>query len=390
MTSTAYAPSLPLWGAVLAMSLGIFGIVGAELLPASLLTSMAHDLQVTEGMAGQAVTVTAGVAVLASLLVAAASGRVDRRNVLIFLTSLLVVSNLLVAVAPSLNLLLLARMMLGISLGGFWALSAATMMRLVPEKDIAKALAILFGGVSAATVFAAPLGSLLGDLWGWRAVFVAAAGLGALALLAQLVLLPSMHSEQAARLSTVFRLLRRPGLGLGMLAFLLVFTGHFGFFTYLRPFLETVTRAGPMGVTSILLIFGIGTFVGNSVSSRLIERSMFGTLATMPLLLAVLAILLATLGGNAFADAALPAIWGFAFGIIPVSWSTWVTRVAPDEAESGGGLLVATANLAITIGAAAGGWIFDHNGSRMVFFACAAVLALSFVSTLMLKARPSR
>jgi predicted MFS family arabinose efflux permease len=308
MTTTSCSPALPAWGGVFSMSLGILGIVGSEFLPASLLTSMAQDLQVSEGMAGQAVAATAAVGFITSLMISAASGRNDRRNVLLFLTSLLVVSNLLVAVASSLTAVLIARVLLGVSLGGFWALSAATMMRLVPEKDVPKALAILFAGVSAATVFAAPLGSLIGTYFGWRSAFVAAAGLGALAFLAQLLSLPAMRSDRAAGIGMLLGLLARPGVGLGMFSFLLVFVGHFGFFTYLRPFLETVTMAGPLAVTMILLIFGIGTFAGNSVSSRLIGHSLRVTLIAMPVFLALLAVLLATMGGNLFADAAMTGL----------------------------------------------------------------------------------
>jgi predicted MFS family arabinose efflux permease len=387
MTTTIYAPALPAWGAVFSMSLGILGIVGSEFLPASLLTSMARDLQVSEGMAGQAVTATAVVGFIASLMISAASGRNDRRKVLLFLTSLLVVSNLLVAVASSLAAVLIARVLLGVSLGGFWALSAATMMRLVPEKDVPKALAILFAGVSAATVFAAPMGSLIGTYFGWRSAFVAAAGLGALAFLAQFLSLPAMRSDRAARIGMLLGLLARPGVGLGMFAFLLVFVGHFGFFTYLRPFLETVTMAGPLDVTVILLLFGIGTFAGNSISSRLIGRSLRGTLVAMPVFMALLAVLLATMGGNLYADAVMTGLWGVAFGIVPVSWSTWVTQSVPDEAESGGGLLVASANLAITTGAAGGGWLLDTQGAQAVLIACAGALALGFVLTLTVRSR---
>lgn len=381
------------WPAVFATTLGIFGIVGAEFLPASLLTPMARDLQVSEGLAGQAVTVTAAAGLVASLLTSVACGRIDRRKVLVSLTSLLIVSNLLVALASSLTAVMLARVLLGIALGGFWSLSAATMMRLVPESDVPKALSILFAGVSAATVCAAPFGSFFGDIFGWRVVFMAAAGLGAVAIGAQLLTLPSMPCEEPARLRTLTGLLGRPGVALGMLALLLVFAGHFAFFTYLRPFLETVTELGPRGVTAVLLMFGIGSFVGNSLSTTLIERSMRMTLAAMPLVLAAAAALLATIGGTVTGDTVIVTIWGVVFGIIPVSWSTWVTRVVPDEAESGGGLLVATCNLAITIGAAGGGWILDAYGARIEFLVSAAVLGLAFLLALVVSpdrsARPS-
>jgi len=173
-----------------------------------------------------------------------------------------------------------------------------------------------------------------------------------------------------------------------MFTLLLVFAGHFAFFTYLRPFLESVTMVGPTGVTLILLLFGVGTILGNSLSSVVIARSLRTTLAVMPLIMAFTAVLLSTVGGTVLGDTALAVVWGILFGIVPVSWSTWVTRIVPDEAESGGGLLVATCSLAITLGAAGGGWIVDAYGARIEFSVIAAVLALAFALATTLKARP--
>ncbi|MDX5431977.1 MAG: MFS transporter, partial [Halomonas sp.] len=116
----------PAWGAVISMALGVFGLVTAEFLPASLLTPMAADLGVTEGMAGQAVTVTAAVALLTSLLISTATRRIDRRHVLLGFSMLLVASNLMVAFAPNLTVLLIGRVLLGMALGGFWTMSIAT------------------------------------------------------------------------------------------------------------------------------------------------------------------------------------------------------------------------------------------------------------------------
>src|SRR5690606_27549282 len=203
------AQAEPAWGAVISMALGVFGLVGAEFLPASLLTPMAAELGVTEGMAGQAVTITAAVALLTSLFVATAVRGFDRRRVLLGFSVLLILSNLLVAAAPNLPLLLAGRILLGVALGGFWTLSAATMMRLVPERYVARALSIMFSGVSAATIFAAPVGSYVGDLAGWRAVFVGAAGLGLLALVIQFAALPSLPPRGTTRFGTMLEVLSR-------------------------------------------------------------------------------------------------------------------------------------------------------------------------------------
>jgi predicted MFS family arabinose efflux permease len=377
-TGVAPAREEPAWGAVVSMTLGVFGLVTAEFLPASLLTPMAADLQVTEGLAGQAVTATAVVALVTSLLVSTATRRIDRRYVLLAFSILLTVSNLLVAFAPGLPALLLARVVLGVALGGFWTMSAATVMRLVPEALVPRALSLLFSGVSAATVAAAPLGSYFGDIIGWRGVFVIAAGLGLLALAVQFATLPRMAPSGTTRLRTLVDVLARPQVGFGMLAVLLVFTGHFAFFTYIRPFLETVTGVGITGVSGILLGFGIANFLGTFLGGILLERSMRLTMMLMPLTMGVLGLGLGAVGGGApVANTAMVALWGVAFGAVPVAWSTWLTRTVPDEAESAGGLLVAAVQLAIATGAAAGGAIFDVSGALGVFTGAGFILLVA-------------
>ncbi|MGR2738055.1 MFS transporter [Billgrantia sp. Q4P2] len=379
----------PAWGAVVSMALGVFGLVTAEFLPASLLTPMAADLGITEGMAGQAVTVTAAVALLTSLLISTATRRIDRRHVLLGFSMLLVASNLLVAFAPNLTVLLLGRVLLGLALGGFWTMSIATMMRLVPEDLVPRGLSIMFSGVSAATIAAAPLGSYFGDLLGWRDVFRMAALLGLLALVVQFITLPRMAPSGLTRLRTLFDVLMRPRVGLGMLAAALVFTGHFAFFTYIRPFLENVTGVGVNGVATILLGFGVANFLGNYLGGWMVERSLRLTMIAMPLLMGTLGVSLVVLESTPATDAALVALWGLAFGAIPVAWSTWLTRTVPDEAESASGLLVAAINFAIATGAAVGGLIFDLGGALNVFAASGAVLLLAALMIVMgVRTRP--
>lgn len=368
------APVTAAWGAVISLTLGVFGLVTAEFLPASLLTPMAADLAVSEGLAGQAVSITAVLAMITGLFIASVTRRIDRRHVLVGFSVLLVVSNLLVAYAPNLIVLLLGRVFLGIGIGGFWAMSAATVMRLVPEALVPRALSLLFSGVSAATVFAAPLGSYLGDQIGWRNVFLLASLLGILALLVQLATLPRMAPNGHTRLRTMFEVMMRPRMGFGMLASLLVFTGHFALFTYVRPFLENVTGVAVSGISAILLGFGVANFIGTFLGGALVERNMRLTLAVMPLVMGVAGLSLAMLTGTPVSDAILVALWGMAFGAVPVAWSTWITRTVPDEAESGGGLMVVAIQFAIALGAAAGGAVFNVSGATGVFAISGLVL----------------
>jgi predicted MFS family arabinose efflux permease len=362
------------WAAVWTTALGVSSLTAAEMLPVSLLTPMGADLSVSEGIAGQSVTATAVVALFTSIFIAVATRRMDRRSLLLWLSGIQVLSNLIVAFAPDFAVLLVGRMLLGLSLGGFWAMSASLAMRLVPEDGVAKAFSIIFGGVSVATVAAAPLGSFLGGLIGWRGVFIAAAVLAVAAFVLQFVTLPSLPPRGQSRLATLFQVLRRPKIGVGMLAGVLVFTGHFAFFTYLRPFLETTTNVGVNGVSAVLLALGIGSFVGTSLSGWMLGRNLGLTLSLVPLLMAVLAAVAVLLGASVLTMAVVAALWGFAFGTVPVGWSTWLTKAVPDEAESGGGLLVAAIQIAMTLGAAVGGLIFDHEGIQTVFLTSAVIL----------------
>lgn len=376
------ASMAPAWAAVFSMSLGVFGLVGAEFLPASLLTPMAADLGITEGLAGQAVTATAAMGVVASLTVAALTHRIDRKLVLIGFSLLLIVSNLIVAFAGSVEVLLAGRLLLGAALGGFWSLSTAVVMRLVPEASVPKALSIMVSGVSAATIFAAPVGSYLGDLVGWRLVFAGAAGLAVVVLAVQLATLPALPPRGRSRLSTLAVLMSRRHIALAMLAVLMVFAGHMSLFTYIRPFLETITGIGVTAISATLLAFGIACFAGNYLGSLLVARSLRLTLALAPLAIATLAFLLTNLGASFPSALAIITLWGLAFGTVPVAWSAWISRAVADEAESAGGLLVAAINLAIAAGAAIGGLVLDLSGVTSVFLTSGSVLVLASLTVL--------
>lgn len=370
-------PATPAWMAVFSLAMGVFGLLTAEYLPASLLTLMATDLGVSEALAGQAVTVTAVVALFAGLLVPGLTRGIDRRWVLLGFSTLMVASNLLVAVSSSFAVLLLMRILLGIALGGFWSMAAAVAMRLVPSALLPRALSIIFSGIAIGTVVAVPLGSYLGGLYGWRSAFLAAAAVGMVTLAFQSFTLPRLAPRRPARLRTVLEVLQRPGIAMGMFGCVLVHSGHFAMFTYVRPFLEGTTGIGAQGLSLMLLGFGVANFVGTLLAGRLLERHPLATLVLMPALVGVAALALVLLPASLPGQAVLLAIWGLAFGGVPVAWSNWVASAVPDQAESAGGMVVASVQSAIATGAAAGGAVFSFGGSAGVFVAAAALMLLA-------------
>ncbi|WP_119273712.1 MFS transporter [Taklimakanibacter deserti] len=375
----------PVWPAVVSLSLGVFGLVTAEFLPASLLTPMAKDLAISDGSAGQAVTATAIVGAIAAPLMAILTRGIDRRTVLWAFSVLLIVSNIIAATASGLAMLLIARIMLGVALGGFWSMSAAMVMRLVPMRLVPRGMSLMMTGVSVATVTAAPVGAYIGELWGWRTAFFTAAGVGLLALLVQMLTLPKLPALGAANLRTLFDLLKRPSLSVAVLTVLLAISGHFAGFTYVRPFLEQVPHLSIEAIALTLLAYGIGGFFGNFAGAFLVERSLKANMVLGILFISLMALVLILFGSAQGIAAAAVAFWGFAFGLLPVGFQSWIIRAAPDEAESAGGLLVATFQVAIASGAILGGVLVDNAGATgaVGFSAIATLLgaALVFAAT---------
>lgn len=352
----------PNWSAVFAVAFCVACLITVEFLPVSLLTPMAQDLGISEGLAGQSVTTTAFVAMFASLFITSMIRSTDRRYVVILFSVLLTVSCLLVSFANSFALLLVGRACLGLALGGFWAMSASLTMRLVPMRAVPKALSVIFGAVSIALVIAAPLGSFLGGVIGWRNVFNAAAVMGVLCTLWVLKVLPSLPGEAPHQQQNMFGLLKRPGVMAGMCAIFMAFAGQFAFFTYIRPVYMTLAGFDVDGLTLVLLSFGIASFIGTSLSSVILRRSVKAALTAAPLVLATSATVLVLWGESQVVASAVAIIWGFAFALIPVGWSTWITRSLSDQAEKAGSIQVAVIQLANTCGAAIGGVALDHLG----------------------------
>ena len=357
----AHEPAHPNWSAVFAVAFCVACLITVEFLPISLLTPMAQDLRISEGLAGQSVTTTAFVAMFASLFITAVIRRADRRHVVILFSILLTLSCLLVSCAGSFMLLLVGRACLGLALGGFWAMSASLTMRLVPMRVVPKALSVIFGAASVALVIAAPLGSFLGGVIGWRNVFNGAAAMGVLCALWLLKALPSLPGK-AAQPQKMFSLLQRPGIMAGMVAIFMAFAGDFAFFTYIRPLYTNLAGFDLHGLTLVLLSFGIASFFGTSFSPVLLKRSVKGVLASASLVLAVSALVLILWGGSKTVAALVAVIWGFFFSLILVGWSTWITRTLADQAEKAGSIQVAVIQLANTCGAAVGGLALDHLG----------------------------
>lgn len=365
------------WGGIFAMTLCVFVLIASEFMPVSLLTPLARDLGVTEGTAGQGIALSGALAVLTSLFLSRLAGNMNRKHLLSGMTVLMALSGIIIAFAPNALMYMAGRALIGIAIGGFWSMSAATAIRLVPQHQVSRALAIFNGGNALATVVAAPLGSYLGSTIGWRGAFLCLVPVAIVAFIWQYFSLPNMGGNQRpSPHKSVFRLLHQPAVSVGLMACGLFFMGQFALFTYVRPFLETVTHVSPSGLLLILLTIGIAGFIGTLIVALVLNAAFYLTLMAIPLLMALIAGVLMLTGDSLWIVALLLGFWGMLATAAPTGWWTWIARTLPEDAEAGGGLMVAVIQLSIALGSTAGGVVFDTFGWQSTF-ALSSILLLS-------------
>ncbi|SMH50944.1 MFS transporter, DHA1 family, purine ribonucleoside efflux pump [Rathayibacter oskolensis] len=389
-TPTGSTPTGPIeartptsWAGVAALGLGIFAIVMSEFLPASLLPRIAGDLGATDGQAGQAVSVTAFAAAASALLLSVVLPRADRRRVMLGLTLLAVVSNLIVAVAPNLVVLLAARILLGVALGGFWAMATAMASRLVHADHVGRALTVVNSGVSVATVAAVPLGAWLGEVWGWRGVFVLGAGVAVVAVIVQAATLPHLAPGASSGIRALGAVLRSGVVLVGLLAVLLIFGGHFSGFTYIRPAVQDLSSLDPGGFALLLLVFGAANFAGTAVSGLLADRAPRVGAILFPAVLGAGMLVMVAGGSSVVGLFAAAVLWGLGFGGVPTTVLSWGARAEPARLEQVGGLIVTVCNIGIAAGAIVGGLLVDGVSPRtplLVGGVAALVGAVALVS----------
>ncbi|MEY8712606.1 MFS transporter [Mangrovibacter phragmitis] len=382
MTATSHntSPDRACWSGVLAMTLCVFALVASEFMPVSLLTPLAHDLQVSEGLAGQGIAISGALAVLTSLSASRLTASLDRKSVLLGFTVLMAISGMVITFAPNYSVYMVGRGLIGIVIGGFWSMSAACAMRLVPRHQVPRALAIFNGGNALATVISAPMGSFLAGMIGWRGAFFCLVPVALLALVWQWASLPAMKATSTQNNDahhSALGLLKNPLVLTGMAACGLFFMGQFALFTYLRPFLENVTHVSLPVLSTLLLVLGVTGFIGTLLIGSALKQGFYPTLLSIPLCMALIAVLLIGFGHHLWLVALFLGLWGLLATSAPVGWWTWVAHTLPENAEAGGGLMVAIVQLSIATGSTLGGLAFDHAGWQSTFALSGVLLILA-------------
>ncbi|MFJ9574923.1 MFS transporter [Streptomyces sp. NPDC101191] len=366
------------WLAVMSVMLGIFSVVTTEILPIGLLTSIGSSFTISDGMAGLMMTMPGFLAAVSAPLVTVATGRIDRRVMLGVFTLLLALANFLAAIAPNYWLVLVSRVMVGVTIGGFWSIGAGLADRLVPAASVGRATSVIFSAVPLGSVLGVPLGTLIGDIAGWRTAFLAMGGFTLAVLALLLLVVPPLPSTQTSRLDVLGGMLRRVDTRFALVMTFLVVLAHFGTYTYVTPFLEQVTHVSPALVTVHLLLYGAAGIAGNFLGGSTVGRYPRAGFAAAAGLLAGATLLLPVLGRSHTGAVALLIVWGIAYGAVPVCSQTWFAKASPDSPEASSVLFTASFQATISIGALAGGAVLDHSSPStvMVLGGLAAVLVV--------------
>jgi predicted MFS family arabinose efflux permease len=281
------------------------------------------------------------------------------------------------ALTTSYAVLMVARLFVGVSIGGFWSLAAGLGVRLVPGAHVAKATSLIFFGAMAANVIGVPAGTLIGGLTNWRVAFAALAGLALVLVIILAVLLPRMPASEPVQLRTLALQLRTPAVRVGVIATFLLVSGHYGAFTFVSPLLQEVSGIDVKAIGPLLLAFGVAGMVGNFVAGSWAGRNVRATIIAVSIALAVILALFPVLGGSPVGGAVLLVLWGFAFGGLPVSVQTWIIKAAPHGIEAATGLNTCMFNLAIALGALFASVIVGAISVSAVLWVAAGLVALT-------------
>jgi predicted MFS family arabinose efflux permease len=372
------------WVAVLSVALGSFVLVLSEFLPIGLLPAIATDLDISIGTAGLLIVGTGVAGAIAAPVVTVFTSRVDRRIVLLSLTSLLVIADVLGAVAPNLPVLIGSRVLLGIALGGFWSIGAGMASRLVKKTSVIRALSIVSGGVSIATVVSLPLGAFVSSVATWRIAFLIGAGLAVVALISQLLMLPSIPAKQRIKFATLGQLLTIPRARIGLIATLLAFTAQFAAYTYVAPYLQDLVRIDADTIAIALLAFGIAGIAGNFIASATLSRSVKGTIAVTKIVLAVAVVSLPLLAWSLPGVFVLLVIWGLVWGALPLALQTLMLQASPNASDGSLALFVTTIQVAISAGSVIGGIGVGAFGIAFDFYLSGGLVLAALLVLLLL------
>lgn len=361
-TKNAYKIPPALW----ALTISAFAIGTTEFVIVGLVKTLANDLEVSIADAGSLVSMyAAGVAIGAPVLTALTS-KMKRKPLMIYLMLLFIIGHLASAFSPSYNLLLISRFITGFAHGVFFGFGATIAASLVPADRRASAIAMMFSGFTIATIVGVPLGTYIGQQWGWRVTFIGVAILGIVGLIGIIMLLPAdIKHNKAKDLIKQIRILLNPRFMTALLMTLLGYGGVFVAFTYISPILQQITGFQENIVSILLLLYGLAVAVGNLIGGKVANNNPFKATVWIFILLAVvLATFFLTAHYQILAVINLFTIGGLSFATVPAT-QLLIVEIAekehPEAADFASAVNIAGFNIGIALGAWTGGIVVSSR-----------------------------
>ncbi|AXB03775.1 MULTISPECIES: MFS transporter [Aeromonas] len=370
--------------ALFALTLSAFAIGTTEFVIVGLIPTIAEQLNVSLPSAGLLVSLYAlGVAIGAPVLTAL-TGKLPRKWLLVGLMALFTVGNLLAWQAPGYESLIVARILTGLAHGVFFSVGSTIATGLVAKEKAASAIAIMFSGLTVALVTGVPLGTWIGQVFGWRETFLVVSLLGLVAMVGSLLLVPgNLPKGAASSVREQLSVLTKKPLLLVYAKTALGYGGAFTAFTFLAPILQQVSGFSAGAVSLILLVYGVSVAVGNIWGGKLADR--MGPLPALKLLFAGLAVVLLVLTFTAphpVLAVLTVLVWGaFAFGNVPglqVLVVKQAERHTPNAVDVASGLNIAAFNVGIALGSVVGGFVVEHLGLMHTPWIGALIVLLAY------------
>lgn len=363
------------WAAVTALAVGIFVLITIEELPIGVLSVMAPDLGVSEGVGGLAVTVPGVLAALVAMATPVIVRGLDRRLVLVIALVCVALSCLLSVLAPSFAVLLLARLFAGVAIGLYWAVLPLVALGQVDARHSARALTLAFSGTGGGLVLGVPLATWIGTHLGWREAFAVVGGAALLLAVVIAVLVRPVRTEVPVTASMMLGAARSRGVRFAIGLTALLVTAQFITYSFVSPILQQRAGVPLERISMMLLVFGIAGLAGNFAIAAVIRHSAPAavTLIAAGLLLSLLAVLL-VVQGPVSALAVMP-VWGAFAGAASVSIQSFVNSEAHGAVQEGTALNSAAFNVSIALGAALGGLLLDGIGMTAMMLASVLLAA---------------
>lgn len=366
------------------LTLSAFAIGTAEFVIAGLLTTVSESLHITEGQAGNLITAYALSIVIGGPILTLGLARFDKRKVLIGLMGLFVIGNIIAAFTTNYHVLLLSRMIAGLTQGPFYGIGAVVATSLVPNKMAGRAVGQMFAGLTLANVLGVPGGSFIGQIFGWNSTFIVVAALGVIAALAIAITIPSQGKGAAVGISSQLKAFKSWNLIASLLITTLAWVGFMGFYGYIAPIAESVAGFSRADVTWILIIVGLGLVIGNVIGGKTADKNLSLSLIMWPIAMVISLALVGMAAPYKIPFVIASFIFGIAsFANVP-SLQMRVMKYGAEAPELTATANISAFNIANALGGAIGAYVVDSTmGASMIPYAAMLIpiIGILFIMT---------